>query len=483
MSRGGAEPFDLVVIGGGVAGLVAARCAARTGSRVAVVEAAPVVGGLVGSHVVDDLRLDRGAESFATRGAHVAQLASDLGLRIVTPDPAPARVLYQGRLVRLPATGVLGIPTDLDAPGLTDALGQDGLARARQDLQLPVGELASTAGSATGSTTGSGTAGAAVTTALPTLADLVASRMGTAVLDRLVRPIVRGVHSCEPEQLPAERVLPGVGERMARTGSLAAALAEQRAGAPAGSAVAGIDGGMYRLPQALAADLTAHEGRVHTSSPVRALIGDRAGGWQVSGDGWQISAPRVLLACPPHTWGFLTGALGRTGLEEVAAAARAWPPARPIDLLTLVLRAGAVPDHARAGTLVADPGDGAKALTYASSKWQWVARAAGPERLVLRLSYQAGILPDEPQARTGYGLRDAARLTGTTAPWPEAALLDLARTRLHRPTSPDDERRARLAAAVGRTEGLDITGAWWAGSGLAAVVAHAARTADESDPA
>src|SRR5699024_3628656 len=123
-------------------------------------------------------------------------------------------------------------------------------------------------------------------------------------------------------------------------------------------------------------------------------------------------------------------------LTALGAAAEGWPEPQTIDLLTLVLRADLLPSHHRAGTLVAEPGNGAKALTYTSSKWEWVARAAaktpGPELVVLRLTYQAGVLSETPlptgaarsdlaehdhralaehhRALAEYGLRDAARL-------------------------------------------------------------------------
>lgn len=577
------ERVDVAVIGGGMAGLVAARTAARAGERVALFEAADRVGGLVGSHRVGGLELDSGAESFATRGDTVPQLARELGLPVVTPDPAPARVLHDGRLIPLPATGVLGIPTDLDASGLADSLGEAGLARAREDAHLPVSDPG--------------------TTAQLTLAELVTWRMGEAVLEALVRPIVRGVHSTEPEKLAAERLLPDIGSRLTRTGSLAAALAEQRANAPAGSAVAGLDGGVHQLPAALAADITAHGGQLHTGALVHHLrpatstatstgagthtgfgagtgtVGTDTGigtDWTVRAGTRDVVARRVVLACPPHTWTFLPGhaddegasnegatiqaarenpqvAAGHTQrgeghtqaapgyrgpatgrppgaskppataddrpLTALAAAAEGWPAPQTIDLLTLVLRADLLPAHHRAGTLVAEPGNGAKALTYTSSKWEWVARAAaqipGPELVVLRLSYQAGVLPEaltitgtgrkaldedgqrastehghalagyDRRALAEHGLRDAARLTGTAGPWPAEALIDLAHTRHHppAPASAIGQARQDMTAALERVRGITLTGAWWAGTGLAAVVAHASSNlAQDSEP-
>ena len=79
-----------LVVGGGVAGLTAARDLAAAGLRVTLVEADDHFGGAVGAHEVAGLVLDSGAESFATRSDAVPQLLEDLNLsdRLVSPKPA-----------------------------------------------------------------------------------------------------------------------------------------------------------------------------------------------------------------------------------------------------------------------------------------------------------------------------------------------------------------------------------------------------------
>ena len=84
------RPRTALVVGGGVAGLTAARDLAAAGLRVTLVEASDHFGGAVGAHQVAGLVLDSGAESFATRSTAVPELLDELGLadRVVTPDPA-----------------------------------------------------------------------------------------------------------------------------------------------------------------------------------------------------------------------------------------------------------------------------------------------------------------------------------------------------------------------------------------------------------
>jgi len=104
--------FDAVVVGGGIAGLVAARELALRGVLPLVLEAWGAPGGAVGRHTVAGLDLDAGADSFATRDGIVAALATELGLgaAITAPSGRGAWVQLPSGPGTLPRTGVLGIP-------------------------------------------------------------------------------------------------------------------------------------------------------------------------------------------------------------------------------------------------------------------------------------------------------------------------------------------------------------------------------------
>src|SRR4029453_10475823 len=103
---------------------------------------------------------------------------------------------------------------------------------------------------------------------LTSVAELVRKRMGKRVLDRLVAPVVGGVHSADPGLLDVDMVAPGLREAQSKHGSLAAAVAAQRKASAQrqeptaqgangqetagqatrpGSAVAGLNGGMHTL--------------------------------------------------------------------------------------------------------------------------------------------------------------------------------------------------------------------------------------------
>lgn len=455
----GRADADVVVVGGGVAGLVVARECAAAGRRVVLLEAADRLGGCVAAVEVAGLVLDAGAESFATRSPAVPDLLADLGLAddVVLPEPHGAWLRLPDRTLPLPRTGVLGIPGDPWAADVRRAIGVPGALRASVDRLLPAragfGDPAS-------------------------LGALVRRRMGRRVLDRLVAPVVGGVHSAHPDDVDLDAVLPGLRGQVARDGSLAAAAAAVRAAAPAGSAVGGVAGGMHRMVTALERDVRGLGGDVRTSSTVTGLLpaADPAARWSVTlADGTAVTCDDVVVAVPgPAALGLLRD------LAPVADLGAA--PDTGVVLATLVLDAPALAAAPRGtGVLVARGVEGvrAKALTHATAKWAWLREAAGG-REVVRLSYGvaggAGAAPEDLRAAA---TRDAAALLGVAlAP---ADVVGFART-----TWPDGlpharpghrDRVAAVRRAVESRPGLRACGAWLAGTGLAAVVADARRTA------
>lgn len=388
---------DFSVVGGGIAGLVVARRLALRGRSVTLIEASDRVGGTVATHTVADIDLDAGAESFATRLGSVAALAAELGLgnEVVSPSPAGAWLQpASGDAVPLPAAGVLGIPGMPMAPDVVAVIGSRAAWRAQLDLVIPLLRIGSDV----------------------TLGEFVRKRMGSGVLERLVAPVVHGVHSVHPDDLPLDRAAPGLRAALMRDGSLAAAVRSMRVDAPAGSAVQGIRGGVHRLVTELVADLERFGVEVQLGRRVTS-VDDLDG--------------TVVLATP---------------LDP--------PPGRTVVLDTLVVDAPELDAAPRGtGVLVADgaPGVSARALTHATAKWPWLAeRAAG--RHVLRLSYD-----DEPAALEAVALHDASALLGVELPdWSVRGFARVAWVRPAASTTP--------TADVGETV---------AGSGLAGTVKQA----------
>lgn len=415
----GSSTVRVLVVGGGIAGLVAARRLALGGRDVTLFEASDRLGGQVARHTVGGIDLDAGAESFATRRGTVADFAAQLRLGddIVPPAELPAW-LYRvdGTAKPLPATSVLGIPGMALAPDVVDAIGLRAAMRAQLELLLP-------------SLIGSRSA---------TIGELVRRRMGSAVVEQLVDPVVRGVHSTSADELPLDRAVPGLRAALLRDGSLMHAVRGMRAAAPAGSQVAGIRGGIVRLVDELTTDLQRFGVEIRLNSPVS----------EVTSDGLTVGGERLV--------GQVLVAASGVGDSDPDSSA----PARRITVITLVVEQPELDAAPRGtGVLVAAgaPGVTARALTHLTVKWPWLAERSGGLH-ALRLSYDSDVIGLEASHALDLAPVDAATLLGM----PVGRVVDAA--------SVTWERSAPRTHAV---DGMHYVGEADAGTGLAAVIGQA----------
>lgn len=429
--------IDAIVIGGGVAGLVVARDLGKAGRRVILLEASSRLGGEVQRHTVAGIDIDAGAESFATRDETVATLATQLGLgsELVLPDPRGAWVVQaDGYAFPLPKTGLLGIPGTAMSRDVIDVIGTRAALRAEMDSLLP------------------GPIGAKE----QKLGPLVRRRMGRAVLDKLVTPVAMGVHSAHPDDLDVDRVAPGLRQALLHQNSLARAVTALREQAAAGSAVAGIRGGVVRLVDELVADLETYGVDVRLDTRVTAY--DSASVTLSTGE--RLSADHVVVALGGGDAARLDGAAAPSGL---------------ITLVTLVVREPALDAAPRGtGVLVAPGATGirAKALTHASVKWAWVAeRAEG--RHVLRLSYNSPVVDRTTPDAELRALAEADAQTILGIPFASNQVDGYARVEWAAPF--------RGAGSAGRDDlpGVLRVGGAVSGRGLAGVIAGARTAAAE----
>jgi oxygen-dependent protoporphyrinogen oxidase len=466
-----AQAQHVVVIGGGIGGLVAARELAKVGMPVTLLEASDALGGAIRTADVDGITVDVGAESYATRGGHVKRLVTELGLadRIVTPRAGGSWIDGIPGVGAAPAPkgGLLGIPENPFQDDVRRILGTGGMWRAYLDRVRPpltIGHEKS-------------------------LGKLVASRMGEKVRDRLVAPITAGVYSAHPDDVDVEAVAPGLSAALTTVGSLSGAVASLRAerskkNVAPGSAVEGLVGGMSTLVAALRADLEQHGVAVRTGARVEHLAREGAG-WLVSvasapdtetDEDDELRATAVIVATSEPAARELLA--GHVELGEAVEAP-------VVEIITLLLDAPELDAAPRGTGVLTVPGTRtAKALTHSTAKWEWLKDAASG-RHVVRVSF--GSQGDAPataalndDAVVELALAEASAMLGVTLHRDQLVAANRTRHVQAQPASVIGaaERRTDARKAVQKVVGLAAVGAWLAGTGLAQVVPDAVAEAD-----
>ncbi|MDU3568548.1 MAG: FAD-dependent oxidoreductase, partial [Cutibacterium avidum] len=324
---------DAVVIGGGMAGLVAAWQLTQEGLHPVLVESRGYTGGLVAGSKLAGISYDIGAEGWAIRLPDTAELARELGMTVEKPRTAPSWVYFDDACFAMPGNAILGIPADLSDPAVVIALGAQEAARTAALDRAPMPDE------------------------LPRdLGTLVESRMGPEVLRRLVTPIAGGIHAADPHLLSADVVSPGLRAAAQSTGSLAAGVALCRSRLPEGPAVASVAGGMFTMPAELRRQAEEAGARIMTRVGARKLTrhGDQ---WLVEtagtsrnpnpslppvpdGEVRTFLTPRVVVACSagPAT-DLLSSVIDVSGPEMV--------PGAPIGHVNLALQAPELDDSPR----------------------------------------------------------------------------------------------------------------------------------------
>ena len=201
----------IVVIGGGIAGLAAARRleALLPNAAVALVEREPRLGGKLLTERVDGFVVEGGPDSFLSRKERGVGLCEELGLadELVgrRPENEHSFVRRHGTLHPLPA-GLTGmIPTSLEALAQSALLSPEGRERIAAEVDLaplPAGGDES-------------------------VASFVSRRLGREAYEWLVEPLVTGIYGGDGEELSLRATFPNLRALELEHGSLVRGLLAQ----------------------------------------------------------------------------------------------------------------------------------------------------------------------------------------------------------------------------------------------------------------
>lgn len=455
--------MTVIVVGAGLAGLTAAWHLVSTGTPpadITVLEASPRVGGKLALAQVAGCGIDVGAESMLAVRAEAPELIREIGLgdALTSPATTKAAVWSRDRLWPMPTGTLMGVPSEPET--VRGLLTDDEVQRLRHEEPWPGGLTGDIA-----------------------VGEYLAARLGDALVDRLVEPLLGGVYAAQARELSMAASVPGMYAAAQRGESMlaaAGAAAAGRAGTMAGtSAFCGIIGGVGRLAEELRAALRGKGVSIETDVTVRSIQRTDTGWRLVCGpvpapDHREVDA--VILAVPAPAAGRLLA-----GVAPAAATMMAAVEVASMAIVTLAIDRRGLTEagHALPGSGFLVPtidGRTIKASTFSSTKWAWVDDLSD-DVIFLRASIgragEVAALQRSDEELVAVALGEVGQAVG----FPLAQVVDSHVQRwgggLPQYAVGHLERMSRVEEAIAGVPGLEVCGAAYGGVGIPAVIASA----------
>jgi oxygen-dependent protoporphyrinogen oxidase len=443
---------DVVIVGGGIAGLSAAFELRKRGLSFVVLERAPRAGGVIISETVGGFVIDGGPDALLTQKPEGIALCEELGLanRLVpTRPPRLAYIQRDGRLHALPANSVLGIPTRPGPFIRTSLFTWTGKMRMAAELFVPPRQE----------------------DADESIGSFMRRRFGDEAVDYLAEPLLAGIHAGDVDRLSIRALFPRFVETERKHGSLLRAFRRQRREpAPADGVFRSFPNGLSELVDALTKALPSDA--VRLGAPVTRIAPNP---WTVeTSDGTVYSGRAVLVTAPAY----VTAELVRGVNAELAGLCAQIPYASTGTVSFAFPRAAVAHPLNGSGFVVPRlERTGLMAASWLSSKWP----NRAPEGQVLMRAFVGGARDpdaldkrdDELAAMAMSALRPLLGITG------EPSLTRV--YRFERKSAQHEvghlDRMAAIEACLAAVPGLFVTGSGFRGVGIPDCVADARATA------
>lgn len=344
----------VAVVGGGISGLAAAWHL-RERAEVTVFEAGRL-GGCISTSSLGGVTVEEGPDAFLTRVPDAVGLCRELGLEddLVAPAAGRAAVWWRGRLRPLPEGLVLGVPNRVAAVARSGILSPAGALRAAMDVVLPA------------TPPGDG----------DTVRELVRRRFGVEVADRLVDPLVGGIHAGWTGDLGAAETVPQLVEAARRSRSLLLGLRSTTPAArPASPVFLAPRQGLSGLVEALVKGL--RDSGVSIVAERVGSVRGRAGGVLLDVDG--VAFDGAVVATPASSAAALLGDGAAAGMLDSI-------PVASVALVSLIVDGADIPDGLSGFLVPRGQGRAMTACSFSSNKWPDRSVVSGKRVTVVRLS-------------------------------------------------------------------------------------------------
>ncbi len=447
------ELLDVVIVGGGIAGLAAAYELQARGRSFRLFERAPRPGGVILTDRVGGFTIDAGPDALLIQKPAAVELCRQIGLGdklMPTSKPRTAFIIRDGRLHPLPESSILGIPRDVRALATTRLFSIAGTARMAAELLVP----------------------AARRNGDESIASFIGRRFGREAVTYLAEPLLAGIHAGDVNRLSMRGLFPRFVDAERKYGSVLRAFRQLRQ-----PAVRSGDGAFYSLPGGLVELVDALVAALPPAAIRLGVTVDRIvpnGRYTVQTTEGEVAARSVILTTPAYAAaavveGFDAQLAALCNDVQYASSATLALGYRREDIRHSLLGAGFVVPRVEKTTIMA--------ASWVSSKWQHRA----PEGHVLLRAFIGGARDPDAMERADEDLqraaeRELAAILGITAPPLLSRLYRWNRANAQHEVGHLD-RMAAIERRLVEWPGLYVTGSGFRGVGIPDCIADARATA------